>query len=61
MAVISSLLSAALAFYIGYVMAKEHYNPHIDYEKVIRDKDATIKELRGKIYDLEAERQKTKR
>lgn len=33
MAVISSLLTAVVAFGIGYAMAKEYYNPHIDYEK----------------------------
>lgn len=61
MAVISSLLTAVVAFGIGYAMAKEYYNPHIDYEKVIREKDAIIKELRLKICDMEAKHNKSKR
>ncbi len=52
MGVWASILFAAVGFAIGYAMAKEHFSPHIDYEKVIREKEQTIKELRGELFEI---------
>lgn len=49
MRVIMEILIAAVGFAIGYAMAKDHYKPHIDYEKVISEKDIVIKGLQNEL------------
>lgn len=49
MRVLMEILIAIVGFAIGYAMAKDHYKPITDYEKVISEKDIIIKGLQNEL------------